>query len=203
MKLKKIETVKKIEYSGLVYDLHVDKDFSYNINKIAVHNSMCTTRLMTGCGVPNIKAIWSVNSARQFHQSKGIKIIADGGIKYPGDIVKALTVGADYVMIGTGFANCKDSAAKVVNGKKVQRGQASEEYQMEYLGKVRNGCAEGVTRHLEIDGKTISEKVEYYIGGLRSAISYLGLRNSEDIYIDRVKILKCESTIMLENRPMD
>lgn len=174
-----------------------------NILRVGIGGGqMCTTRLVTGCGVPNITAIQEARRGALM-ASKDFKIIADGGIKEPGDIPKALTVGADYVMIGTGFSNCSDSAAKLVDGHKIQRGQASEEYQIEYLGKVRNGAAEGVSRKLPLDSRTIVQKTEYYLGGLRSAISYLGLSSSDDINIKNVKILKCTPTVMLENRPMD
>lgn len=166
---------------------------------------MCTTRLMTGIGVPNLSAIWEIQD-QIFKYSDSftnprINIIADGGIKHPGDIVKYLGAGATACMIGTAFAGCIDSPAEIINGQKVQRGQASAEFQIEHYDKVRNDCAEGVERKIPLDVNFI-DKCKWFHGGVRSATSYLGLDSISDINPSSVKFNKVSANAVKENYPI-
>ena len=145
--------------------------------------SICTTRLVAGIGVPQLSAILSV---RRGIKKKDIKIIADGGIKYSGDLAKAFAAGADAVMIGSLFAGTDEAPGKIIkrNGKlfKSFRGMGS-------VGAMNKGSAD---RYFQLKQKDISkyvpEGVEGFskykgnvasiiyklIGGLRSSMGYLG-----------------------------
>ncbi len=145
--------------------------------------SICTTRLVAGIGVPQLSAILSV---RRGIKNKNIKIIADGGIKYSGDLAKAFAAGADAVMIGSLFAGTDEVPGKIIkrNGKlfKSFRGMGS-------VGAMNKGSAD---RYFQIKQKDMSkyvpEGVEGFskykgsveniiyklIGGLRSSMGYLG-----------------------------
>jgi len=145
--------------------------------------SICTTRLVAGIGVPQLSAILSV---RNGIKNKNIKIIADGGIKYSGDLAKAFAAGADAVMIGSLFAGTDQAPGKIIkrNGKlfKIFRGMGS-------VGAMNKGSAD---RYFQVKQKDMSkyvpEGVEGFskykgdvkriifklIGGLRSSMGYLG-----------------------------
>ena len=139
-KLKEIHTLETEEYVGVVHDLEVEHDHSYNIKGIAVHNSACTTRINTGVGVGNVTAIqdcdriykyfddeiydWlsefqnknsPISSCKRWqklnHEYPPAMITADGGIKTNGDICKALAAGSHLVMMGRQFAATHESAA--------------------------------------------------------------------------------------------
>jgi isopentenyl diphosphate isomerase/L-lactate dehydrogenase-like FMN-dependent dehydrogenase len=92
-KLIEIENIHTEKYFGLVYDLEVQDDHSYNIDGIVVHNSGCTTRKQTGVGIPQLSAI--IDCANVAHGLDG-HIIGDGGITMPGDASKAFGGGADF-----------------------------------------------------------------------------------------------------------
>ena len=145
--------------------------------------SICTTRLVAGIGVPQLSAIINVKSGVK---NKNIKIISDGGIKFSGDIAKALAAGADAVMIGSLFAGTIESPGKVIkkNGKlyKNFRGMGS-------VGAMNKGSADRYFQSKQKDkSKYVPEGVEGYvkykgpvkkiifklIGGLKSSMGYLG-----------------------------
>jgi IMP dehydrogenase len=145
--------------------------------------SICTTRLVAGIGVPQLSAILSV---RNGIRNKNVKIIADGGIKYSGDLAKAFAAGADAVMIGSLFAGTDEAPGKVIkrNGKffKSFRGMGS-------VGAMNKGSADRYFQFKQKDiSKYVPEGVEGYakykgnmgdivyklIGGLRSSMGYLG-----------------------------
>ncbi|MDA0764980.1 MAG: IMP dehydrogenase [Proteobacteria bacterium] len=153
--------------------------------------SICTTRLVAGIGVPQLSAILEV---RKGVKNSKVKIISDGGIKYSGDIAKALSAGADAVMIGSLFAGSKETPGKLIkrNGKlfKSFRGMGS-------VGAMNKGSAdryfqtkqkdtskyvpEGVEGFVKYKGSV--EKIIYkLIGGLKSSMGYLGAK--------RIPILK-------------
>lgn len=172
MKLKRIKNIKKKSYSGKVYDLAVDDNFTYNINGIVVHNSLCTTRIETGHGVPNVTSIrHSVEACDNFD----VPVMADGGIRTAGDISKAIGLGADVVMLGSLFAGTTESPGEVIERGnhlyKRYRGSASLETK-EAHGQKKS--------HVEGTSTTIPYKggVKYVIkrleDGLRSAMSYTG-----------------------------
>ncbi len=145
--------------------------------------SICTTRLVAGIGVPQLSAILSV---RNGIRNKNVKIIADGGIKYSGDLAKAFAAGADAVMIGSLFAGTDEAPGKIIKrgGKlfKSFRGMGS-------VGAMNKGSADRYFQLKQKDmSKYVPEGVEGYakykgnvgdiiyklIGGLRSSMGYLG-----------------------------
>ena len=145
--------------------------------------SICTTRLVAGIGVPQLSAILSV---RKGIKNKNVKIIADGGIKYSGDLAKAFAAGADAVMIGSLFAGTDEAPGKIIkkNGKffKSFRGMGS-------VGAMNKGSADRYFQTKQKDtSKYVPEGVEGFskykgdvgnviyklIGGLRSSMGYLG-----------------------------
>jgi len=165
MKLIKIKKIEFVPYIGKVYDLEVKSTKSYNVFNIIVHNSICTTRYMTGFHLPTLQSVYE-------SQESNVPIIADGGAKYYGDIAKALTFGATMVMSGGWFASCIDSPAKIVGGKKLYRGSTS------YESKGQRKHIEGRQIELE-EGLTYAERMEEIKQSLSSAISYAGGTNLE------------------------
>jgi IMP dehydrogenase len=109
----------------------------------------------------------------------GMPIIADGGVRNPSDMCKAIGLGADTVMMGSVFARCKESAAPVVNGKKIHSGMASRAVQEAWRGKVSNNCPEGKTVELE-EGEPVADLINRYCGALRSAVSYTNSQNIKE-----------------------
>jgi IMP dehydrogenase len=139
--------------------------------------SICSTRIETGHGVPNLTAIKACKKAQ-----KNAKIIADGGIKTSGDIVKALAAGADFVMLGSLLAGTDESPGQIINEngqkKKVYRGMASPEAQKAWKGSVNSN--EGIQTTIPYKGsvKDILIKLEK---GIKSGLSYSGSRNIEEL----------------------
>ncbi len=142
--------------------------------------SICTTRVVAGIGVPQVTAIYDVACVAA---KKGIPVIADGGIKYSGDIVKALAVGADVVMIGSLFAGCHESPGdvEIYQGRsfKVYRGMGSivamahgskDRYFQEDNKKL---VPEGVEGRVPYKG-ALSETIYQLMGGLRAGMGYCG-----------------------------
>lgn len=136
--------------------------------------SICSTRLVSGHGVPTLQNI--IDCARTHHD---VKIIADGGVKTSGDIVKALAAGADFVMVGSMFAGTKETPGQVFtsqSGKKykVYRGMASKDAQTDWRGK--SSTPEGISTTVVYKGsaKTVLQNLA---GGIRSGLSYSGARN--------------------------
>jgi len=163
--------------------------------------SICTTRLIAGIGVPQLSAILEVKKGVKNNRTK---IISDGGIKYSGDIAKALAAGADAVMIGSLFAGAKETPGKLIkkNGKlyKSFRGMGS-------VGAMNKGSADRYFQTKQKDAsKYVPEGVEGYvkfkgevkniiyklIGGLRSSMGYLGAKKVINLKIkpNFVKITK-------------
>ena len=188
--MKLIEINKSEElYQGKVYDLSVVDDNSYCVNGIVVHNCGCITSSNTSIHYPMASLINDVFQVKQSLQliadSTGKKlpyIIADGGIRNYSDIIKALSLGADYVMIGSLFASLYESCAKTVkiDGIKYKEfyGMASKQGQIAINGK-KTKTAEGITKYLPITThlNTWVENMESY---LRSAMSYTNIKDIED-----------------------
>ncbi len=170
--------------------------------------SACTTRLMTGCGLPNLTAVYKIHKAiTHMHGHIGtennIKIIADGGIKYPGDAVKYLAAGADGIMAGSIFSSCLESPGWIQDDEglyKRYRGQASAQFQQDLLGK-NPDCAEGAVGPKIRPSGTCEEVVNKFRGGLRSAISYLGLTSIDAINPDNVTFVKLTAAGFHEGTP--
>ena len=166
-------------------------DSGADIIKVGIGpGSICTTRMVAGIGVPQISAIIDVKKALN---KKKIKIISDGGIKFSGDIAKALAAGADAIMMGSIFAGTEESP-----GKKLKiRGKIFKQYRgMGSIGAMSAGSAnryfqnnfkdkskfvpEGVEGRVEYKGK-VSKIVYQLQGGLRSSMGYIGAKNLEEI----------------------
>ena len=152
--------------------------------------SICTTRMVAGIGVPQISAIMEV---KQELKKKKIKIISDGGIKFSGDVAKALAAGADAIMMGSIFAGTDESP-----GKKFKiKGKIFKEYRgMGSIGAMSSGSAnryfqknfkdkskfvpEGVEGRVEYKGN-VSKIIYQLKGGLRSSMGYIGAKNLSQI----------------------
>ena len=152
--------------------------------------SICTTRMVAGIGVPQISAIMEVKKTLN---KKNIKIISDGGIKFSGDIAKAIAAGADAIMMGSIFAGTDESPGKKFRSK----GKIYKEYRgMGSIGAMSSGSAnryfqknfkdkskfvpEGVEGRVEYKGK-VSKIIYQLQGGLRSSMGYIGARNLSEI----------------------
>jgi IMP dehydrogenase/GMP reductase len=134
--------------------------------------SVCTTRVQTGNGVPQLSAIMDVYEALQ-RNNLDTTIIADGGIKSSGDIAKALAAGADAVMIGGLFAGTKETPGERINKgtEKVYRGLASRQAQLDRKGEARS--VEGETMTVPYRG-SVRDIFEDLVEGIKSAMSYQG-----------------------------
>jgi GMP reductase len=124
--------------------------------------SICTTRYQTGFHLPTAYSVWECAQC-----GLDVPIIADGGLKYYGDIAKALVLGADMVMSGGWFASCLDSPAKIVGSRKIYRGSTS------YEAKGQRKHIEGRTLELD-EGIIYLERMEEIRQALASSISYAG-----------------------------
>jgi IMP dehydrogenase len=132
--------------------------------------SMCTTRIITGCGVPQLTAIAMCAEEGARH---GVPVIADGGIKSSGDIVKAIAAGASTVMLGSILAGTIETPGLIQHGKKQYRGMASRAAQDSWRGGVPKGMApEGESTAVPVKGH-LSDVVGELAGGLRSGMTYL------------------------------
>jgi IMP dehydrogenase len=140
--------------------------------------SICSTRIVTGHGLPGLQTIF--DCART---DRDVKIIADGGIKTSGDIVKALAAGADFVMCGSLLAGTTESPGKIItlpdgSRAKEYRGMASEDAQMNWRNKT--STPEGVSSYIPYKGG-VSAILENLRGGIKSGFSYTGARNLTEL----------------------
>jgi len=168
--------------------------------------SICTTRVVTGVGVPQITAI--INCAKAA-SAYNIPIIADGGIKYSGDITKALAAGANVVMAGSLFAGTDESPGEEV----LYEGRRYKEYRgMGSMGAMDSGSSdryfqtetkkyvpEGVEGRVDYKG-ALSDVIYQLIGGLKSGMGYVGARNLEELR-QKSKMIRISSATLVENHP--
>lgn len=132
--------------------------------------SMCTTRVITGCGVPQLTAIAMCAQAAEPH---GVPIIADGGLRTSGDLVKAFAAGASTVMLGSLLSGTIETPGEIKNGRKLYRGMASRSAQTSWRGGVPQGMApEGESTQVAVKGH-VSDVIHELTGGLRSGMTYL------------------------------
>lgn len=196
-KLTEIKSKEYKQYKGKVYDLTVKDDHSYNIKNIVVHNSICKTRIQTGVGVPTLSTV--LDSARWKNSNTNApSLIADGGIRYPGDIAKSIVAGADAVMLGRVLAGSNETPGEIIDGYKVYRGMASKEVQLDRRGGLKPGtCAEGVSTLIKCTGP-VSDTLDEFRGGLVSSMSYLNARTLEE-YRMNTKLIRITSAGMEES----
>ena len=170
--------------------------------------SICTTRVVAGIGVPQITAIYD---SAEMADKYGIPIIADGGIKYSGEIVKAIAAGGSVVMVGSLVAGCEEAPGEteIYQGRqfKVYRGMGS-------LGAMSKGSAdryfqtgskkfvpEGVEGRVPYKG-AVGDTVFQMMGGLRSGMGYVGCHNIEELRT-KAKFIKITGAGLVESHPHD
>lgn len=174
--------------------------------------SICTTRIVAGMGVPQITAILeTVVVAKQF----GIPVISDGGLRYSGDIVKAISAGASLVMTGSLFAGCLEAPGRVVtkNGKKyksyrgmgsisaMKEGSAARYGQNYRVGQEKKLIAEGVEGLVPYKG-TVEEVVTQLVGGLRAGMYYAGVKNIAELQ-EKTRLMRITQASLTESHPHD
>jgi len=172
--------------------------------------SICTTRVIAGVGVPQLSAIMYAASVLK---DKGIPIIADGGIRYTGDIVKALAAGASTVMIGSLFAGVDEAPGEtiILEGRKykVYRGMGSIEamqqgskdrYFQDMEEDIKKLVPEGIVGRVPYKGN-LSEVVYQMIGGLRSGMGYCGAKTIESLR--QAKFIHISNAGIIESHPHD
>jgi len=170
--------------------------------------SICTTRVVAGIGVPQITAIYDAACVAEKH---GIPVIADGGIKYSGDIVKALAAGANVVMLGSLFAGCDEApgATEIYQGRqfKVYRGMGSlgamecgskDRYFQEGAKKL---VPEGVEGRVPYKG-LVAETVFQLCGGIRSGMGYCGCVDIPTLH-ERARFVRITGAGLKESHPHD
>jgi IMP dehydrogenase len=172
--------------------------------------SICTTRVISGAGMPQVSAIHQCSMAARPH---AIPIIADGGIKYSGDIVKAIAAGADMVMLGSLLAGLEEAPGEVV----LFEGRRFKEYRgMGSLGAMqgfgRDRYASGQTRGAKLVPEGIEGRVPYkgslqdyvfqLVGGLRSGMGYAGAKNLSDLR-DCTRLVRITNAGLIESHPHD
>ncbi len=170
--------------------------------------SICTTRVVAGIGVPQITAIYD---AACVAQKKGIPVIADGGIKYSGDIVKALAAGASVVMLGSLLAGCEEAPGdvEIYQGRsfKVYRGMGSlaamaagskDRYFQEGSKKL---VPEGVEGRVPYKG-AVSDTVFQLCGGIRSGMGYCGCKDIPTLH-EKARFIKITGAGLKESHPHD
>jgi IMP dehydrogenase/GMP reductase len=180
--------------------------------------AMCSTRVATGIGAPNLSAVYMVGQVASSYN--GIEVIADGGISDSGQVVKYLAAGATGVMLGTALASTLESGgwqrgapiqplvfdpSQPVEARllKRHRGQSSDEYQEDY------GCSrlstEGVGVWIEWQGATVPKLLERWRGGIRSGISYAGVTSIYELTPLNLKnqLVRVTPSAYIEGKPND
>jgi IMP dehydrogenase len=201
-KLREIDNLGSKHYKGFVHDLTVQDNHSYNVKGIVVHNSICSTRIQTGHGMSTLASIKDIVDRSELYKTHNrIPLIADGGIRNSGDIVKALAFGADFVMLGSLLAGHKQCPGEVMVNQdgerfKVYRGMASKEAQINWRGYTSS--LEGVSSTVRYKGDVMDTLRELEIN-IRSGLSYSGVRTINDLqqkffYVQQTSAGAAEST---------
>jgi IMP dehydrogenase len=172
--------------------------------------SICTTRIVAGAGVPQLTAVMEAYSVLKLNN---IPLIADGGIRYTGDMVKALAAGADSIMMGSVFAGTEESPGETI----IYEGRKFKEYRgMGSLGAMNTGSSDRYFQDVEDDVKkfvpegiegrvaykgTLKEIVYQFTGGLRAGMGYCGAKNIEEL--KNASFVKITNAGMNESHPHD
>lgn len=199
--LVEIDKLETESYDGYTYDLEVEEDHSYNIEGVVVHNSVCTTRLVTGVGYPQLSAV--IECADAAHGLGG-HIIADGGCTCPGDVAKAFAAGADFVMLGSMLAGTDQGGGEVIT-KYYQTNEyyVDEKGKSQYVDKVKHfvqfyGMSSkaandkhfgGLKEYRASEGRevlvpyrgNVQATVQETLGGLRSTCTYAGAKTLKQL----------------------
>jgi len=135
--------------------------------------SICSTRIQTGHGVPTLQSVIDCAAS-----DRSAKLIADGGMKMPGDIAKALAAGADFVILGSLLAGTDESPGHVIEeaGRKIKRYRGMASFEAQYKWRGRTSSLEGVSHHVDYRG-SLFEVVYNLSRGIKSGMSYSGARN--------------------------
>ncbi|MEK7484825.1 MAG: IMP dehydrogenase [Planctomycetota bacterium] len=171
--------------------------------------SICTTRVIAGIGVPQLSAV--MECAIVCHRA-GIPFIADGGIKYSGDIVKALAAGANSIMVGSLFAGTDESPGEIIlyQGRtfKVYRGMGSigamkmgskDRYGQSHVEEKTKLVPEGIEGRVPYRG-SLSQNIHQLMGGLRSGMGYVGAKNLSELYT-KAHFITISAASLKENHP--
>lgn len=172
--------------------------------------SICTTRIIAGVGVPQLNAIYDVSNAVK---GSGVPVIADGGVRYTGDFVKAIAAGADTVMCGSMLAGVEEAPGETIiyNGRKFKtyRGMGSLEamqkgskdrYFQDAEDDVKKLVPEGIAARVPFKGD-LGEVVYQIIGGLRAGMGYCGAKNIAALQTSQ--FIRITNSGMLESHPHD
>ena len=172
--------------------------------------SICTTRVIAGVGVPQLTAIFEVANAIK---GSGVPVIADGGIRYSGDIVKALAAGASSIMAGSLFAGVEESPGETIiyNGRKYKsyRGMGSLEamqhgskdrYFQDVEDDIRKLVPEGIAARVPFKG-SLTEVIYQMVGGLRAGMGYCGARDISSL--QNARFTRITNAGIQENHPHD
>jgi IMP dehydrogenase len=173
--------------------------------------SICTTRVIAGVGIPQLSAIYNVAKVLE---GSGIPVIADGGIRYSGDIIKAIAAGADSIMAGSLFAGVEESPGDTIiyNGRKFKayRGMGSIEamqqgskdrYYQDVEDDIKKLVPEGIEARVPFKGN-LSEVIYQMTGGLRAGMGYLGASNIPDLK-KNAKFVRITNSGIIESHPHD
>ncbi|MDB5101199.1 MAG: inosine-5-monophosphate dehydrogenase [Cyanobacteria bacterium RYN_339] len=171
--------------------------------------SICTTRVVAGAGVPQITAIQWVSGVAKAH---GVPVIADGGIQFSGDLVKAIAAGADSVMLGSLLARCKESPGQeILLGGRVYKeyrgmgsiGALSNEGNDRYAKSTNSGpvVPEGIEGRIPLSG-TVDDVLVQLIGGLRKGMGYAGLRTIGEMQ-SQAQLVRITGAGVRESHPHD
>jgi len=172
--------------------------------------SICTTRVIAGVGIPQLTAVHEVAQAIK---ESGIPVIADGGIRYTGDIAKALAAGANAIMAGSLFAGVDESPGDTIifEGRKYKtyRGMGSIEamqmgskdrYFQDMEDDIQKLVPEGIVGRVPFKG-TLSEVIHQMVGGLRAGMGYTGSRNIAEL--QKARFIKVTAAGVAESHPHD
>ena len=172
--------------------------------------SICTTRIIAGVGVPQLTAIFDCAKAAK---GSDVGVIADGGLRYSGDIVKALSAGGTCVMCGSMFAGTEESPGETIiyNGRKFKtyRGMGSidamkagskDRYFQDGEANALKLVPEGIVGRVPFKG-SLAETVYQLVGGIRAGMGYCGARNIEEL--QQARFVRITSAAVVENHPHD
>ncbi len=173
--------------------------------------SICTTRIVTGCGAPQLTAIMEVAAALK---KKGIPVIADGGIRYTGDMVKAIAAGASCIMAGSIFAGTEESPGETIIYEsrkfKSYRGMGSVEamkdgskdrYFQDMEADIKKLVPEGIVGRVPYKG-ALSEVVQQFVGGLKAGMGYCGAKDIPTLQSES-QFVRISPAAMAESHPHD